>query len=108
MNRSEFQTLLGSKRGWIVVYLSAPWCIPCGKASPIIQCRSEKLPKEVTYLHLNVDNCFDVYAVLRAKKQVKGIPALLGYKPENATFMADESCSGANEADIDAFFSKII
>jgi thioredoxin-like negative regulator of GroEL len=107
MERADFRTLLESNRDWIVVYLSAPWCIPCGKAGPIIEARAAKLPEKVTYLHLNVDTCFDVYALLRAKKQVKGIPALLGYKPGNVTFLADVSCSGSDERDIDAFFSKI-
>jgi thiol-disulfide isomerase/thioredoxin len=107
MDREQFQKLLESKRDWIIVHLSATWCAPCKVANPIICRMVEKLPDKVTYLDLDVDSCFDVYAVLKSKKQVKGVPSLLGYKPGNATMFADVSCSGSNEEDIVAFFSKL-
>lgn len=108
MNRSEFQTILESKRDWVVVWLSAVWCIPCKTVDPLIAPWIEQLPEKVAVLHLDIDKCFDVYAVLRAKKQVRGIPALLGYKPGNETLYSDVSCSGTSESEIDAFFRTIL
>jgi thiol-disulfide isomerase/thioredoxin len=107
MDRTDLLSMLQSKRGWVVVYLSAPWCAPCKKAGPLIEARVAKLAESVVFLHLNVDTCADVYASLRAKKQVNGIPTLLAYKKNNHTLYADASCSGAEEANIDNFFSKL-
>jgi thioredoxin-like negative regulator of GroEL len=107
MDRVELQALLESQRGWLVIALWAPWCVPCKTAAPLVAACAAKMPTKVTYLHLNVDTCADVYAALKAKKQVRGIPALLAYKPENATLIADVSYSGGNRADIEAFFSKV-
>ena len=107
MDRTELLAVLESQRDWLVIALWAPWCGPCKTAAPMVAAYAAKLPTKVTYLRLNVDTCSDVYAALKAKKQVRGIPALLAYKPDNATLIADVSCSGANGADIAAFFSKI-
>jgi len=107
MDRKQFQQLLESKRDWLVVYLSAPWCAPCAVAEPLIAAHVARLPSRIAYLHLNVDTCGDVFAALRAKKQVRGIPALLAYQPGNTTLISDASCSGADETDIAAVFRKL-
>jgi len=107
MDRIQLQALLDSNRDWLVIALWAPWCGPCKTAEPLIQAYAAKLPTKVAYLHLNVDTCYDVYAALKAKKQVRGIPALLAYKPENRTLMADISCSGSDAMEIGTFFGKV-
>ena len=107
MNRTDFQVILESKRDWVIVWFSAGWCAPCKVVEPIITPWIARLPDRIAVLHLDVDSNSDVYAALRGKKQVRGIPALLGYKPGNATMFADVACSGTLEKDVDAFFRTI-
>ena len=107
MDRNVFLSLLGAERDWIVVWLSAPWCKFCVGSEPSVQCRMNNLRNDITVLHLNIDKSPDLYAVLRSKKQVRGIPALLAYKPGNTTYFADASCVGAQAADLDAFYAAI-
>ena len=107
MNRNDFQVILESKRDWVIVWFSATWCDPCKKVEPLITPWIERLPDKIAVLHLDYDTNCDVYAALRGKKQVRGIPVLLGYKPGNTTLYADVSCSGILEKDVDAFFRTI-
>jgi hypothetical protein len=48
----------------------------------------------------------DLYAYLKKNKMVNGIPVMLMYKKGNASFIPDDSVTGADPAALDAFFKR--
>ena len=58
-------------------------------------------------LKLDVDDSSDLYAHLKAKKQVSGIPVLLAYKKGNMTPYANYSVTGSDRPGIDTFFKQV-
>ena len=109
-NREVFLQLLKINPGVFVFKFSAEWCKPCQMIKKHIDDISLVLPSTNTiYIYsVDVDDCFDVYAFLKQKKMVSGIPALLAYKKGNTFFAPDASVSGTNETDINNFFNTCL
>jgi hypothetical protein len=105
MNRQAFFKELDLNESVLIVFITGTNCAPCERAKPYVH---EKM-KSVTYrmLCLDRDKDADVYAALRAKKQVRGVPSLLAYQAGNNTLIADCSISGANPNEIDEFFEQL-
>jgi thiol-disulfide isomerase/thioredoxin len=109
-NREVFLQLLKINPGVFVFKFSAEWCKPCQMIKKHIDDISLVLPNNET-IHIysvDVDDCFDVYAFLKQKKMVSGIPALLAYKKGNSYFVPDASISGTNESDLNNFFNTCL
>jgi thiol-disulfide isomerase/thioredoxin len=109
-NREVFLQLLKINPGVFVFKFSAEWCKPCQMIKKHIDDVSLVLPNNET-IHIysvDVDDCFDVYAFLKQKKMVSGIPALLAYKKGNSFFAPDASVSGTNETDLNNFFNTCL
>lgn len=109
-SREVFFELLKMNPGVFVFKFGAEWCKPCQMIKKHIDDVSLVLPSTNTiYIYsVDVDNCFDVYAFLKQKKMVSGIPALLAYKKGNTFFAPDASVSGTNETDINDFFNTCL
>ena len=107
-DREAFQEVLDANEGIIILKFGAEWCQPCKAISPYVQEMIGKLPPIFTVYDLDVDDNFEIYAYLKSKKMVTGIPVILAYYRENKTFASNESISGANEEDYKQFFLKCI
>jgi len=107
VDREEFQDLLNNNENVIVFKFGAVWCKPCMLIKKHVENCVSMLNKNVLCLDLDVDDSFDLYAYLKSKKQVSGIPCLLAYKRGNATFAPDASISGANNTEISNFFNLV-
>jgi len=107
-DREAFQEILDSNEGIILLKFGASWCNPCKLISPFVNTMISKLPSTFTIYDLDVDDNFEIYAYLKSKKMVTGIPAILAYYRENKTFASNESISGANEEDYKKFFTACI
>lgn len=107
-DREAFQEILNSNEGIIIIKFGAEWCQPCKAISPFVLEMISKLPAMFTVYDLDVDENFEIYAYLKSKKMVSGIPTLLAYYKENKTFASNESISGANQEDYNQFFVKCI
>jgi thiol-disulfide isomerase/thioredoxin len=96
--------------GVFVFKFGAEWCKPCKAIKKYIDNVSLVIPKNNTmYIYsVDVDECFDLYAYLKQKKMVSGIPALLAYKKGNSYFVPDASISGTNESDLNNFFNTCL
>ena len=90
MDRKQFLQILEENEGVVVVKYSATWCGPCAKVQPFLQKLVPTLPPSVTYLELDVDDDFDLYAHFKAKKQVVGVPVLLAFKKARLRVTSDE------------------
>jgi thioredoxin-like negative regulator of GroEL len=108
VNRKEFVELLQKNKGVIVVLFSATWCKPCQTLKPYLGAKLATLPSTVTVVNLDVNQSNDLYAHLKSKKQVRGVPVALAYKKGNLTPYADRSVSGANIPALDLFFGEFI
>ena len=53
-----------------------------------------------------MDESFDLYAYLKSKKMVNGIPVMLCYKKGNVSFAPDDAVTGAEPFALDAFFKR--
>ena len=107
MDREQFFELLKKNEGVIVVKYGAEWCGPCKVLEPYLFEKKKGLPENAPFYNLDVDRDFDLFAHLKMKKQVTGVPVLLAYKKGNWTPFADECCTGTNKNNVDVFFNKI-
>jgi thioredoxin 1 len=105
-DRKHFAELLQKNPGLIVVKFGAEWCGPCKTIEPLVQSYFEQSPAKVQCVKIDIDECFDVYAYLKSKKIVNGIPAILCYQKENLNYVPDDFVLGANSQEISSFFER--
>ena len=104
LNRDSFLKLLDSNESILIFKFTATWCGPCKNISPYIEKLVSVLNKNIKVFEIDIDESFDLFAFLRSKKMVKGVPCLLSYNKGNVSFAPDHSISGVNKEEIDAFF----
>lgn len=105
-SRKEFFDLLAVNPGLIVIKLGATWCGPCKKIAPALEGFFATSPDNVLCADLDVDECDDLYAMMKSKKMVNGIPVVLCYKKGNTSYIPDDSVTGADPAKLSAFFHR--
>ena len=107
--RDVFMELLKINPGVFIFKFGAEWCNPCKKIKKFIDKVSLVLPTNVMYIYnVDVDECFDLYAYLKQKKMVSGIPAMLAYKAGNHSYAPDASVSGIDENELKHFFDTCL
>jgi len=104
--RGEFVELLKVNPGLVIIKFGAEWCSPCKQVKPVIDAFFASSPPEVICADIDIDESFDLYAFLKSKKMVNGIPVVLCYKKGNTTFVPDDSVTGASPPDLHAFFVR--
>ena len=107
-DRNDLQSILQSNPGKIIIKFGAEWCGPCKKVEPLIQQWFSRLPDTVQPYMIDIDECFDVYAFLKTKKIVNGVPVILCYHEGNVTPFPDSGVLGADVAQINQFFQSVI
>ena len=93
----------------VIFKFGADWCNPCKKIKALCNTNFENLPKNVIIFDIDVDESLDLYATLKTKKMVKGIPCLLCYYggvSRDQWYIPDDSVSGGNEAEVQSFFNR--
>lgn len=103
MDRERFYNLLKTKSTGIVLQFSEKWCPHCVVMQTYAD--SELASRRLEVYKMGINN--EVYAHLKNKKQVKGIPAMLAYKKDNQTPYADYSVSGSDEDELAGFFKWV-
>jgi thioredoxin 1 len=105
-DRKHFTELLQKNTGLIVIKFGADWCGPCRTIESLVQSYFDKCPPNVQCMIIDIDECFDVYAYLKSKKIVNGIPVILCYQKGNVTYVPDDFVTGANPTEIAGFFER--
>ena len=102
--RTEFATLIENNPGILIFKFTADWCGPCKKIKEYSYKKSNDLPAHITLLEVDVDECFDLYAFLKHKKMVNGIPEFLAYSKcvKDVPF---DSITVANLPELETFFA---
>ena len=107
--RDVFMELLKTNPGVFIFKFGAEWCGPCKKIKKFVDKVSLVLPVNIMYIFsVDVDECFDLYAYLKQKKMVSGIPVMLAYKAGNITYAPDASVSGTDEKELKHFFDTCL
>jgi len=107
--RDIFMNLLKTNPGVFIFKFGAEWCGPCKKIKKFLDKVSLVLPVNTMYMFsVDVDECFDLYAYLKQKKMVSGIPVMLAYKAGNTTYAPDASVSGTDENELKHFFDTCL
>lgn len=105
-SRHQFIRLLDNNPGLIILKLGATWCGPCKTIKPVVDAFFASSPDNVLCCEIDVDESFDLYSFLKSKKMVNGIPVILCYKKGNHTFIPDDSITGSDPSQLDAFFKR--
>ena len=105
-SRQDFFNLLTNNPGLVILKLGAEWCGPCKKIAPILEAFFLTSPDNVVCADIDVDESFDLYAYLKNKKMVNGIPVIMCYKKGKTSFIPDDSVTGADPVQLDAFFRR--
>ena len=106
LTRVEFQKILENNPGLFLLKLGATWCGPCQKIKPAVHTFFATSPPNVLCADIDIDDSFDLYAYLKSKKMVNGVPVILCYQRGNHTFAPNLSITGSSASQLDDFFSK--
>ena len=107
-SKADFENIIRNKKDKAIFKFTADWCDPCKKAKPIIDENLKKLPDSILFNEIDIDESIEIYGMLKSKRLVTSIPALIYYNKDNYTLWPDNVISSSNKNDIDNFFSKCI
>jgi thiol-disulfide isomerase/thioredoxin len=105
-NIAEFQTILSNNPGLVVLKLGAEWCGPCKKIQKDVDYAYARFPVTVQPVMLDIDESFELFAYLKKKKRVNGVPALLAWKKGNLSDIPDDVVLGADVPQVRGFFER--
>jgi thiol-disulfide isomerase/thioredoxin len=105
-NRDSFFNLLKSNPGLIILKFGAKWCGPCKIVEKPIHGFFATSPPEVICGDIDVDVSYDLYAFLKSKKMINGIPVVLCYKKGNNSYIPDDIITGNDLVQLDKFFIR--
>ena len=107
-DRDHFLQCLKENPGAMIFKFSATWCRPCQKIKGYLEDKFAEMPYNIICGDLDVDDNLDVYAYLKTKKMVNGIPVLLAYFKGNESYIPDLTVTGTDKTQIDALFMKCL
>lgn len=105
-NTSHLVELLKENPGQFIVKFGAEWCAPCKKIEKDVHFCFERMPDTVQCAIIDIDEHLDVYAYLKMKKMVNGIPAILCWNKGNIGYIPDDVILGADKEQLRLFFER--
>ena len=110
MTLESFKENLKTNPGIFIIKFGAEWCGPCKKIDPLVYnwIDSVSSDKRIRCSIIDIDDNFEIYAFLKTKRMVNGVPVLLCYKKGNLSWIPDNTVVGANEEQIKIFFEEIL
>lgn len=108
LSKNDFAVALSNNPGFLVIKFGAEWCGPCKLIETQVHNWMNKMPSTIQCAIIDVDDNFEIYAFLKSKKMINGIPAILCYEKNNLTHIPDDSVIGANPNEIDLFFNRCL
>jgi thiol-disulfide isomerase/thioredoxin len=108
-SRADFQEIINTNPGVIIIKLGAEWCGPCKTIkAPVSQMMQYIVSDKIRCFIIDVDESIELYGLLKQKKMVNGIPAILAYYQENKSYIPDDIVIGADLNQIQLFFKRCI
>jgi thioredoxin 1 len=108
MNRTTLTKMVADNRDHIIVVkFGAEWCGPCKRVEPQVSAAISQMPANVHCYLVDIDESIDLFAFLKSKKVVSGVPTILAYYPGSIIIAPENSVSGSDVASIDQFFNTV-
>ena len=109
LSRQEFLDMIKNKNKPLFVKFTADWCGPCKKIKPMVdEFLSTDILTKLQYLEIDIDESIDVYAFMKSRKMVQGIPSILVWNKGNKDYAPSAFITSADIEDVDRFLSKYI
>lgn len=105
-DKEHLYELLQSNPGLLVIKFGAEWCGPCKAIEETVKKYFQNSPSNVQCMVVDIDEHLEVYAFLKTKRVVNGIPVLLCYQKGNLNYIPDDVMIGSNKTEIAAFFER--
>jgi thiol-disulfide isomerase/thioredoxin len=106
----QFNTILSNNPGMVILKLGATWCGPCQQIKGLVHGLMTQIMsvygEKVVCCDIDVDESFELYALLKTKKMVNGIPAILCWKAGNVSVIPDDTVLGSNQLEINLLFNR--
>ena len=108
LSKEDFAQALENNTGALIIKFGAEWRGPCKTIEPLVYELMSKVPATVKCAALDIDEeaNFDLYAFLKSKKMVNGVPVILFYKMGNKSWVPNDVVVGANPDVIRDLFQK--
>lgn len=106
LSLQDFKNELQNNPGALIIKFGAEWCGPCKTIDPLVKHHMSNLPVTIKGAIIDIDENFEIYAFLKSKRQVNGVPVILCYKKGNLTWIPDLVVVGADVNQINAFFEN--
>jgi thiol-disulfide isomerase/thioredoxin len=106
ITRQDLYEALLKNTGLIVLKFGAEWCQPCKKIESFVHQYMSNMPPKATCIMVDIDESTDLYAFLKSKRIVNGVPAFLAYDTGNVSYAPDVSHIGSDKGQIHLFFEK--
>jgi thiol-disulfide isomerase/thioredoxin len=109
-NLKQFNGILSNNPGLVILKLGATWCGPCQQVKGLVHDLMENIRNvygdTVVCYDIDVDESFELYALLKSKKMINGIPAILCWKSGNVSIIPDDTALGSNQLEIKLLFNR--
>ena len=106
VTRDALPELQRANRSLLILKLGADWCKPCRAIEPLVTRWFDILDEKATCLVIDVDESFDLYAYLKVKKMVSGIPTILCYDSGTVSYIPDDAVAGSDATGVKEFFER--
>ena len=110
LNSKQFQELVKRLSNNIfIIKFTAEWCGPCKKIKPTVDGWFNTLPDNVILAEIDIDENLDLYMAFKRIKQIRGVPTIFAYygnRVEENNFLPNDSVSGADLIEVNAFFER--
>jgi thioredoxin 1 len=107
-SKEHFAELLQTNPGRLIIKFGAEWCGPCKKIEGLVHEWFHRMPDTVQCVLVDIDQSFEVYAFLKSKKMVAGVPAILCYNKGNLNYIPDNAVLGADVNKVNLFFQQCL
>ena len=102
----------------LVVKFTAEWCGPCKSIHSYTLQKFNELTihngqskntvcKNIVCVEIDVDESFDIFAHLKQKKMIQGVPTFFAYDVGSNSVIPTNCVVGANISELDFFFRNI-
>ena len=108
LTRKQYLDIIMNKTKPLFVKFTAEWCGPCKKIKPLVDnFLTDEVLSKMQYLEIDIDNSIDVYAFMKSKKMLNGIPTLFVYTMDNTSFAPTLSTSTGSENVANEFLDTV-
>lgn len=104
----DFKSLLEDNPGWVIIKFGAEWCKPCQRIESRVLEWFRCMPNTIQTVLVDIDESFEVYAYMKNKRMIQGIPAILAYQQGNLNYVFDHSVASSHPGEVDAFFQRFV